>query len=418
MHAGIAFSNTAAAFAAGQYLARTAAAQAGISSIDVLLLFCSANTDYQRLLDGARAVCGPNTQILGGSAVGVITNDEIHLQGYPAAALALSSKGNSSEGNNTTFSSAGSTMLARDPLLAGQQLGKQLAPLNNAALLLLFYDSVRYAGSPQAPAVLIPSPPLLQGLYQTLKQPVPIVGAGLLADLQFGPTMQFYQQQASSQLATALLLGGEIKPYISAMHGCAPMSNQRFTITGIFQQFLYTLNHKPVTQVLDEISGSRNWRQQHPVTRLALGASYPTQQQHHYSTPYVTRLINGVLPNDEGIILFEPDLQEGMEIQIMQRDTASILQATNSQTEQLLKQITQDQQTPIVALYFDCAGRISNNQQEAKLIQQHLNRAKIPLLGIYTGVEIAPVGDKSRSLDWSGVLVILTKPKQNEHESV
>ena len=106
MHAGIAFSNTAAAFAAGQDLARTAAAQAGISSIDVLLLFCSANTDYQRLLDGARAVCGPNTQILGGSAVGVITNDEIHLQGYPAAALALSSKGNSSEGNNTTFSSA------------------------------------------------------------------------------------------------------------------------------------------------------------------------------------------------------------------------------------------------------------------------------------------------------------------------
>lgn len=413
MHAGIAFSNTAAAFAAGQYLARTAAAQAGISSIDVLLLFCSAGTDYQRLLDGARAVCGPDTQILGGSSAGVITNDEICQQGYPTAALALSA-----DNNNVTFSSACSSLLARDPQLAGQQLGKELAQLNNAALLLLFYDSVRYAGSSQAPAVLIPSPPLLQGLYQTLKQPVPIVGAGLLADLQFGPTIQFYQQQASTQLATALLLGGEIKPYISAMHGCAPMSNQRFTITGIFQQFLYTLNHKPVTQVLDEISGSRNWRQQHPVTRLALGASYPTQQQHHYSTPYVTRLINGVLPNDEGIILFEPDLHEGMEIQIMQRDTASILQATNSQTEQLLKQITQDQQTPIVALYFDCAGRISNNQQEAKLIQQHLNRAKIPLIGIYTGVEIAPVGDKSRSLDWSGVLVILTKPKQNEHESV
>lgn len=407
MRAGIAFSNTAAAFSAGQYLAREAISQAGGNDIEVLLLFCNANTNYQVLLQGARAICGADTLILGGSAVGIITNKTTCFQGYPAAALALSGD------KSVSIQHAFSNILARDPHLAGLQLSQQLKPLSDAALLLLFYDSVRYAGSLHSPAVLTPSPPLLESLYQSFPQNVPIVGAGLLADLQFSPATLFYQHQACSQVATALMLSGDIKPYISATHGCIPIDSESLKITSIFQQFLYKINNKPAPQILDQISGNRNWRHQSPVTRLAIGAYYPTLKN-PYSTPYISRLINGALPNDEGIILFEPDLHEGMEIRLMQRDTASILHSTNSQTERLIKQIEQDQHLPVVALYFDCAGRIHDNEQEAKLIQQHLNQANIPLLGIYTGVEIAPVGDRSRSLDWSGVLVILTKPKTNQ----
>ncbi|GGW53453.1 FIST signal transduction protein [Alishewanella tabrizica] len=405
MRAGIAFSNTAAAFNAGKDLATRAMLNGDLSQADVLLLFCSANTDYQRLLDGARAVCGANTLILGGSAVGIITQEIIDVQGYPAAALALTAVH-----NDVTFQAACSDLLARDPFLAGQALGAALSAFTHPELIILFYDSVRYAGSQQQPAVLVPSPPLLQGLYQRISASTPIVGAGLLADLQFGPTCQFYQQQASQHLATALTMSGAIKPYISAMHGCTPVNHQRFTITGIFQQFLYTLDNTPVTAILDKVSGNSLWRQQHPVRRLALGVRYPSAIPTSYSTPFVTRLISGVLPNDDGIILFEPDFHEGMQVQIMQRDTESILQAAQQQTEQLLQHIKDDKHQPIVALYFDCAGRICGNQAEAKLIQRVLTQAQIPLLGIYTGVEIAPVGNQSRSLDWSGVLIILTQP--------
>jgi len=405
MRAGIAFSNSAAAFNAGKELATRAMLHGNMSHADVLLLFCNANTDYQRLLDGARSVCGANTLILGGSAVGIITQDIIAVHGYPAAALALSAVQ-----NDVSFNAACSDMLSRDPLLAGQALGEAFSLISHPALLILFYDSVRYAGSQQQPAVLVPSPPLLQGVYQRLSANTPVVGAGLLADLQFGPTCQFYQHQASQHLATALMLSGAIKPYISAMHGCTPINHQRFTITGIFQQFLYTLDHTPVTAILDKVSGNSLWRQQHPVSRLALGVRYPTAKTTPYSTPFVTRLISGVLPNDDGVILFEPDFHEGMQVQIMQRDTQSILQAAQQQTEQLLQHIKDDNHQPIVALYFDCAGRMCGNQEEAKLIQRLLTQANIPLLGIYTGVEIAPVGNQSRSLDWSGVLIILTQP--------
>lgn len=407
MRAGIAFTNSPAAFAAGQHLVKQAAAQLKGEPITVLLLFCTAATDYVRLLDGARSCSPTTTHILGGSAVGIITQDQIAITGYPAVTLALSSAT-----SHTQFISAVADNLLHKPYLAGQhlasQLNMQLPSLLSPALLLLFYDSVRYPGNAKQPAVLTPSPPLLSGLTHTFNHAVPIAGAGLLADMQFGPTKQFYQHKVASQLATTLLIAGAVKPYICAMHGCTPMSEQRFTITSIHQQFLYQLNGQPVTTLLDTISGSQQWRTQRPVTRLALGMQQAPITT-HYSTSYITRLINGVLPNDEGIILFEPDFVEGAQIQIMQRDMASILKATDEQTKKVLKQIADDKQEPIVALYFDCAGRISNNQQEARLVQQHMQRANIPLLGIFTGVEIAPIGEHSSSLDWSGVLIILTQ---------
>ncbi|MCF4010268.1 FIST signal transduction protein [Rheinheimera sp. UJ63] len=404
MFAGIAFSQTNAAFAAGQQLAREAIAQTGRSAAQLLLLFCTAKTDYQRLLDGARLVCGTDTIILGGSAAGIISHDQIMIEGAPAAALAIVS-----DNDNITFSRACSQLIAQNPFLAGQQLGAKLQQVVSPALLLLFFDSVRYAGNLQNPAVLNASRPILNGLYNTLPIKVPIAGAGLLADQEFSSTKLFYDSQVQSQLATALLISGHVKPYISNMHGCSPLSAERFTITKIFEQFLYQLNDEPVTQVIDRVTGSSDWRRQTPVTELALGFNGATSGKPDYSSSYVTRLINGILPNDEGIILFEPDFREGMQIQIMQRDPQHIVAQTAKQTRALLTQIKQDQHTPIVALYFDCAGRIAT-PQEARELQQQLTAAKIPLLGIYTGVEIAPIGNKSRSLDWSGVLVILTTP--------
>ena len=36
-------------------------------------------------------------------------------------------------------------------------------------------------------------------------------------------------------------------------------------------------------------------------------------------------------------------------------------------------------------------------------------QASFPLLGFYSGVEIAPFGSYSRPLDWTGVLTLLTQ---------
>jgi hypothetical protein len=47
--------------------------------------------------------------------------------------------------------------------------------------------------------------------------------------------------------------------------------------------------------------------------------------------------------------------------------------------------------------------------EEAQEVQTVLNQYKTPLLGFYSGVEIAPLLQKSRGLDWTGVLLVFAE---------
>ena len=69
----------------------------------------------------------------------------------------------------------------------------------------------------------------------------------------------------------------------------------------------------------------------------------------------------------------------------------------------------------IFGMYIDCAGRAAEHsnteREEAAEVQQVMNRYNVPLLGFYSGVEVAPILGKSRGLDWTGVLMLITKDK-------
>src|SRR3546814_2556423 len=64
----------------------------------------------------------------------------------------------------------------------------------------------------------------------------------------------------------------------------------------------------------------------------------------------------------------------------------------------------------LLTLYVDCAGRASARSgaevEEAEILLDHLT-IDAPLIGFYSGVEIAPVNGSSRPLDWTGVLTTL-----------
>jgi small ligand-binding sensory domain FIST len=86
-----------------------------------------------------------------------------------------------------------------------------------------------------------------------------------------------------------------------------------------------------------------------------------------------------------------------------------MLESVQKRTRQLLAAL--DHEKPIFALYVDCAGRSSAfsgaELEEASLLQAELG-LELPLLGFYSGVEIAPLLGRSRPLDWTGVLTLFT----------
>jgi len=46
--------------------------------------------------------------------------------------------------------------------------------------------------------------------------------------------------------------------------------------------------------------------------------------------------------------------------------------------------------------------------EEAQEVCDVFNTDDIPLIGFYSGVEVAPLLGKSRGLDWTGILTVIT----------
>jgi small ligand-binding sensory domain FIST len=164
-----------------------------------------------------------------------------------------------------------------------------------------------------------------------------------------------------------------------------------------------------------ELNGSQEWSNQIPVRRLTIGVNYGEKFKDFKEDNFVNRLITGVLPDKNGIILFEPDLKEGTEILFMLRDSKMMMESVQKNSAQLFEHISAKGEKPVFGLYIDCAGRTAKTSEtlteEASEIQAIFNRYSIPLFGFYSGVEVAPLLGKSRGLDWTGVLLVLAENK-------
>jgi len=125
---------------------------------------------------------------------------------------------------------------------------------------------------------------------------------------------------------------------------------------------------------------------------------------------YVSRLIAAANPTDGSVVLFESDFGLGEKVQVMRRSNEHMLASARAISSDLLHRV--DDTSPFLALYIDCAGRTSGfcgaGEEEGSIIRETIG-SRMPLLGCYSGVEIAPFLGGSRALDWTGVLIVLSE---------
>ena len=123
---------------------------------------------------------------------------------------------------------------------------------------------------------------------------------------------------------------------------------------------------------------------------------------------YANRLCMAVDRERGGLIMFENDLQAGSEVQLMRRSID--FNYVGKRAEELLARL--EGRTPFFALYIDCAGRAAaycgTEREEAEEVQRVIG-SRMPLLGMYSGVEIARVGQQIQALDWTGVLCVFSE---------
>jgi hypothetical protein len=390
---GVSFADTTNSVEAGWRAAEEAMANASIERSDFTLAFCGGNHDPINFLKAVREVVG-DAALIGGTSVGVITNGKSGYGGYEAGVAVVASE-------RVRFDPVSVGGLEKSEEAAGARLGEMVSERSSddAKAMLLFYDSVKQPN----PLKLNVASQLIHGVETGLHgRHIPVFGGGMIKDYQWSGSHVFEGDQATTQHAVGVLVSGDCSVHHTISHGCEPASDYHTK----------ELDGRPALDVIENIIGtgaSRDWQQYSLL--ITLGANYGSDPYGDFhEDEYVNRLIAGVNQESGSVLLFESDFAPGDRVQVMRRSNEKMLASARTVSTDLLNSL--DGSRPFLGVYVDCAGRTSGfcgaGEEEGAAIQETIG-SRMPLLGFYSGVEIAPFMGGPRALDWTGVLLVLAE---------
>ncbi len=400
---GTGYSEQSDSTKAGAQIVTDALENGQIKNPRLALLFATNRHDEKQLYDGARDVLGENCQIYGGQSVGIITNEELSYDGFEAGCVVFG-------GEDFSVDVSIATGLSTSEIDTGEKLGSTMAGWNTEDVqnLLLLYDSVnRDEGFFQ----LNMATPLLEGIRKSFKMPAETAGFGMSGDMKGTPGKQILNGEITSQSVLGLSFHKPLQMHTKVMHGCVP-GGAYHTITKSEGPVIYEIDDKPALEVIADLLDQdmeENWRDYSFFITLGMnrGGKYDDFKEENY----VNRLCLKADRKNKALVMFEPDLEPGTEVQLMRRTLNFEYVTTRSMD--LMEQVKP--RKPVFAFYIDCAGRAAAysgmDEEEAARVMMVVHEMEIPLLGVYTGVEIASIRDRVEPLDWTGVLCVFSIPE-------
>jgi len=347
-------------------------------------------------------VVGEGPRLVGGYAAGIITNDRLGYEGHQGGVAVI-------EAPSMKLDLFAEGDLKGREHEVGTALGRQLrsAEFQADPSILLFYDAVQ--ANVGEGLLLNMATPLLGGLAEGMELPLTrwptTAGVGMMGDMQWNETWQFVDDQVLQQTATALCLSGGVRMDTVIMHGCKP-AGRYYTITRADGNVVLELEGRPALEVMGEVLGGQSSWEEYPMF-LTLGLNKGDKFEEFREENWANRLCMSVDRERGGLVMFEPDLEAGMEVTLMRRSFD--FEYVGDRARGLLHDLKG--RRPFFAMYIDCVGRAAAycgmEAEEAEWVQEALG--DIPLLGFYSGVEIAQVAGEVQALDWTGVLCVFSE---------
>ena len=407
MQVGTGYCDNPDSRAAGQQAAKAALEKAGRTDVcDLVLLFCASGHNQIVLRQEVAEITGNYDNIFGGGASGIITNEKFGYAGNQVGVACIWMDGSS-------FEVIAEDGLRESELAAGVRIGRRLGEAGVAenSPVMLFYDVVdRTKGDLR----ILMATWLLEGIEKGLGFLPDMTGAGLHGDHVGSATGQYIGDKITSHSAFALLFSDDIQIDSIVMHGNRPASPY-YKVTKADGPVILEIEGKRALTFIDEILDSSISQDEYPFF-LLFGINHGERWGKYNEDNYASRLCLSIDKERGGIVMFEPDMVEGTEFQIMSK--AFDLEYMQPKLDDFISKVEDD---AIFAMYIDCAGRCAGyggmDADDAIVIQNAI-KDKIPLLGIYVGVEIASIGDRPRGLDWTGMLCVLSKKKGEKRNKI
>ena len=389
--AGVGQSNNASTVGAVEEALEQAMAQAGIDHADGVAVFFSVDhaAPERKLLETARRIAGTD-RIAGCSASGILTQRGELENGHGLAVLVLSSE-------HMRYQPLWFKPLREHEIDIGAELAQVAAPGEaTGSLLALFPDT--YSGQPQE---------ILESLHDE-RGFTPVVGAGASENGAARATYQLGSGGISSNALAGVHLSGSFQSHIEITQGCQPITAPMI-ITKAERNLIYEINERPALEVF---AGLLKGPLADDIRRalMVLFVGLPADRLINSVAPgkYLVRNIIGIDP-EKGILGVAENVTEGEAIIFTMRDGQ---RAREDLTQMLQRQADNlAGRKPAFGFYFNCCARGSSLYGipgiDSAYIKQTLG--DFPLIGMFGGYELAPLGRANHLFAYTGVLALITE---------
>lgn len=399
MRVCVGYSDLPDSHAAGCEAALASKAEAGRREpCDMVLVFCTVRHRVETLREAVASVVGDGVPIYGGGSAGIITNERFGYAGNQVGVACVWL-------DDARCEVCAVPDLAQGERQAGARLGDRLREAGIGAddSIVLFYDAVDDSGPEKR---LLMATWIIEGMREQLGFLPHMAGAGLLGDHVCNPVTQLLGFETGRSHALAFSFSNDIRIDATIMHGCRPAS-ECYTVTKSDGPTILEIDGVAALDFMDGLLGPGLAVEQYPLF-LLFGVNHGESWTSFGEADYASRMCFGIDRRRRGIVMFEPDMVAGTRFQIMRRSLE--LDYVKPKIDEAFDNL--DGCEPVFALYLNCAGRCAGyggtDMEDALAVQEAL-RGRVPLLGLYTGVEIAPLGGEPRGLDWTGVFCLFSK---------
>jgi hypothetical protein len=397
---GTGYSQKEDSYEAGIEIANTAIKNSELLEHTLFLLFASPHHTTENLVNGVRSVLGDKPTIIGGTTIGVLTNDFLSYTGWLGGGAFISS-------DFSFFRINIEDNLKDREFQAGSNLAKKIreSGMETNDSLLLIYDSVKYTAD-EGGFMFHLAVPMLEGMYAEMKRWPVVAGVGVMGDMSLVHACAIWiNEKIIRHGLAAVTISLPLKMDTVILSGTRPASGYH-TITKAVDNIIYEIDQKPALEVIDSImGGSMSW-DEYPLF-ITLGVNNGDKFGDYNSENYSNRFCIGIDKEQKSLVMVETDLKTGQEVQLMRRDFD--FRYIEPQIEKLFSKL--ESRKPIFAFYIDCVGRVSaySGMPEEESLEVIRLMRNVPCFGIFSGVEITNIRSTVKPLDWTGVLCLFSE---------
>ena len=317
--------------------------------------------------------------IIGGSSLGIMTNQGIFKYGFAILLLSL---------NQQTFFNVAAVkdINTKSPFLSGKKLGDKL--------LFGFKNVPRSLSIILSDKLITEGTHLINGLQESLGRSFPLIGASTSENFQNHKTYQYLNKEILSESCCGILFGGKFNFGFGIKHGWKPLGKMR-CVTSSNRNIIKEIDGLPAIKLYEDYFAKNMLGLAKELRRISI--YYPLGIYLPGENEYLLRNIISI--NDDGSLITRGDIPQNSKVRLMIRTQDSRLAATIAACEEAKRNL--GKQNVRFLIIFNSAARFSihgkQNNTELRVIQEIFG-INTPLMGIYTNGEQAPL----KAIDYLG----------------